>query len=117
MGQFEKMPVIQSTELIKVKFISTDVGYITLVDVTCEPHIKPEHFLKFFEILKTEARKITPEATSYRELCLEENKYTTSVETFKFPFVAERYTVLTVYKVPNYKSAGNHLYIASDRGN
>lgn len=40
--RFKQRPVIQTTELIQVKFISTDVGYITLVEIKLEPEINPE---------------------------------------------------------------------------
>jgi len=82
--------------------MATDVGYITLVEVNLESEITPEHFLKFFTVLREEAKNITPENTSIRELCVEEGKYPTTVETFKFPLVSERYAVLTAYNVPNY---------------
>jgi hypothetical protein len=49
---------------------------------------------------------------------VDEGKYPTTVETFKFPLVSERYAVLTAYNIPNWKGIpGNHLYIASSKGN
>ncbi len=69
-------------------------------------------------MLREEAKNITPENTSIRELCVDEGKYPTTVETFKFPLVSERYAVLTAYNIPNWKGIpGNHLYIASSKGN
>jgi hypothetical protein len=67
-----------------------------------EPHITPDYFKRFFEVLREEAKNITPENTSIRELCVEEGKYPTTVETFAFPFVSERYIVLTSYKSYDY---------------
>ena len=115
--KFEHEEIIQTTDLITVKFLGTDTGYITLVDIKCEEHVTPAHFLKFYEVCKIEAVKITPECTGVRELCVEEGKYKTSVETFKFPLVSERYAVLTAYHIPNYGGEGMHMYVASDRGN
>lgn len=115
--KFETQDILQTTDLITVKMLCTDDGYISMVDIQCEDHVTPAHFLKFYEICKIEAVKITPECTGVRELCVEEGKYKTSVETFKFPLVAERFAVLTAYHVPNYGGEGKHLYVASDRGN
>lgn len=40
------------------------------------------------------------------------------MQTFKFPWISERYVVLTVYKIPNYRGVdGGHFYVASSRGN
>ena len=109
---------MSQNELIKVKFVNTGDEYIGSVDVTLEPHITPDYFLKFYENLKDEAKNVTPECTSVRLLCTEEGKYNTTVETFKFPFVSERYCVLTVYRIPNYRGKqGEHIYIASSKGN
>ena len=98
--------------------MSTDVGYITYVEVELENFITPEHFAKFYTVLREEAKNITPENTSIRELCIEEGRWPTTVETFKFPLVSERFAVLTAYNIPNYKGIqGGHLYLASSRGN
>jgi hypothetical protein len=70
-----------------------------------------------YENIRDEAQVITPECTYVRVLCMEEDRFPTTVECFKFPFVSERYVVLTVYKVPDYKKPGEHLYVASSRGN
>ena len=45
------VPIIQSNELINVKFLATNVGYISYIEIKLEPHITPEHFLKFFTVL------------------------------------------------------------------
>lgn len=49
---------------------------------------------------------------------MEEGKFPTTVQTFKFPLVSERYVVLTVYRIDNYNGVdGGHFYVASSRTN
>ena len=69
-------------------------------------------------MLRTEVKNITPECTLIKEVLVEDGKYSTTVETFAFPFLSERYSVLTAYKSLDYGGiSGNHIYIASSRGN
>jgi hypothetical protein len=107
-----------SNEKIDLKLISTSSTYITYAEVKLESHITPDYFKRFFKVLRSEVKNITPECTSIREICIEENRFSTTVETFKFPFVSERYSVLTGYFVDDYKNIpGSHIYFASGRGN
>ena len=104
--------------MITVKWMPRPESYCTYVEVKLEPHVTPEYFERFFNVLRTEVKNITPECTGIRELCIEEGKYPTTVETFAFPFVSERYSVLTAYKTLDCRGIpGNHIYIASSRGN
>ena len=49
---------------------------------------------------------------------MEEGKYPTTLQTFKFPLVSERFIVVTVYIIPNFNGVeGGHFYVASSRGN
>ena len=101
-----------------MKLISTNLTYITYAEVKLEPHITPDYFKRFFKVLRSEVKNITPECTSIREISIEEGKFSTTVETFKFPFVSERYSVLTGYSIDDYKNVpGSHMYFASGRGN
>lgn len=84
--------------MISVKWIPSPESYTTYVEVALEPHVTPDYFKRFFNVLRTEVKNITTECTGIRELCVEEGKYSTTVETFAFPFVSERYSVLTAYK-------------------
>ncbi len=104
--------------MVTVKWIPSPVSYTTYVEVTLEPHITPDYFKRFFEVLRAEVKKISPECTGIRELSLEQGKYSTTVETFAFPFLSERYAVVTSYKSMDHQGIqGNHIYIASSRGN
>jgi len=73
-------------------------SYTTYVEVNLEPHITPDYFKRFLTKLRTDVRKITPESTSLKELCVEDGKYTTYVETYSVPLLSERYAVLTEYR-------------------
>jgi hypothetical protein len=84
---------VQQDNLISVKWIPSSTSYSTYVEVTLEPHVTPDYFKRFFDVLRTEVKNITPECTGIRELCVEEGKYSTTVETFAFPFLSERYSV------------------------
>ena len=116
--EFETREIIQQDSLISVKWIPSPESYTTYVEIVLEPHVTPDYFKRFFTVLRTEVKNITPECTGIRELCVEEGKYPTTVETFAFPFVSERYAVLTAYKNLDYSGTpGNHIYVASCRGN
>lgn len=43
--QFKERPIILENDLIEVKFIATEIGFCTCVEIRCEPHITPDHFL------------------------------------------------------------------------
>jgi len=64
--KFKERPIILENNLIEVKFISTEIGFCTCVDIRCEPHITPDHFLQYYKNIPTEAKNITPECTSHR---------------------------------------------------
>ena len=89
---------MQQDNLITVKWMPSLESYTTYVEVTLEPHITPDYFKRFFDVLRTQVKNITPECTSIRELCVEEGKYSTTVETFALPFLSERYSVVTQYR-------------------
>jgi len=93
---------VQQDNLITVKWIPSPESYTTYVEVVLEPHITPDYFKRFFDVLRTEIVKITPECTAIRELLVEEGKYSTTVETFAFPFLSERYSVVTAYRSYDY---------------
>lgn len=101
-----------------MKFIPTNVSYVTYVEVNLESHITPEHFKRFFNERRAKAKEITPECTLIKDLLVEDGKYTTTVETFAFPIVSERYCVLTEYNIFDHDGIpGNHLHIVSCYGN
>ena len=79
MAEFEKKEVIFQNELIGVKFISGPESFITRIEIKLEPHVTPDYVARFYTVLKTEVKNITPECTSIRELCVEEGKYPTTV--------------------------------------
>ena len=109
---------MQQDSFITVKWMPSLESYTTYVEVNLEPHITPDYFKRFFDKLRTEVKNITPECTSIRELCVEEGKYSTTVETFAFPLLSERYAVVTQYRSLDYQGTpGNHLLLASSRGN
>lgn len=105
--------------MIKVKWLASDISYCTYVEIKLEPHVTPDYFKRFFTILRKEFRTITSQCNGIRELCVEEGKYPTTVETFDVPFpMKERYSVLTAYKSLDYNGIpGNHVYLVSSRGN
>ena len=43
--QFKERPIILENDLIEVKFIATEIGFCTCVEIRCESHITPDHFL------------------------------------------------------------------------
>lgn len=116
--EFETKDIVQQDNLITVKWLPSTTSYSTYVEVNLEPHVTPDYFVRFFNVLRTEVKNITPECTMIKELLVEEGKYSTTVETFAFPFVSERYSVLTQYRSMDYDGiAGNHIYLASTKGN
>lgn len=116
--EFETKDIVQQDNLITVKWLPSTTSYSTYVEVNLEPHVTPDYFVRFFNVLRTEVKNITPECTMIKELLVEDGKYSTTVETFAFPFVSERYSVLTQYRSMDYDGiAGNHIYLASTKGN
>jgi len=116
--EFETKDIVQQDNLITVKWLPSTTSYSTYVEVNLEPHVTPDYFVRFFNVLRTEVKNITPECTMIKELLVEEGKYSTTVETFAFPFVSERYSVLTQYRSMDYDGiVGNHIYLASTKGN
>jgi hypothetical protein len=49
------------TDLFSAKMTATETGYISLVEIKLEDDITPDHFLRFFELLKTDAKSIYPD--------------------------------------------------------
>jgi hypothetical protein len=47
-----------TTDLFSAKFTSTETSYVTIAEINLEDDITPDHFKRFFECLKTEARTI-----------------------------------------------------------
>jgi len=50
-----------TTDLFTAKITSTETSYATLAEINLEDDITPDHFRRFFECLKTEARTIYPD--------------------------------------------------------
>ena len=106
--------------------MASDTHFTAQVEMQCEPDITPGHFLNFFGQVKAQVNRINAQCTSTRLLKTETDtdstgkvsqEYTTYVETYKYPWVSERYVVVTNTIYKDYKGKGQHLYIATSKQN
>lgn len=113
----DTIPIAQQKEGQIVRTRPADTDFLTTVQFEADD-VSPAHFKHLFDNFQEEAVKMNKETTSSTPVAVEDGKYNTLAQTFKFPMLSERIVVNTMYAQYNYKDQkGTHLIIFSSKGN